>query len=234
MMLGTKVPYTEVWMPLGPLVFALISAAVIAGAVLLVRDDWRGPGLAIVATLVAYPVLAAFSPLSGYVGEGRYLVFAAPFVALALGALGARLPIGVAAGGVAALALTTVIVLAQFTAVPGPNASNVAVPDDIGPLIGLLDDLDVHTAEADYWLAHRISFETDEDITVATRSGIVRYKPYQDAVERGADARVFMAGSDDLADFEARLAAEGRSFPRHDVDGFVVFDLRPESVSSGR
>lgn len=228
MLLGVKVPYAESWMPLGRLVFVVVAVAVVAGAVRLGRAERRGPGLAVVATLVAYPMLAAVSPLAGYVGEGRYLVFVAPFVALALGAAATRIPIGVAAAALAGLALTTVIVLAELTAVPGPSAPDVAIPDDIGPLVELLDELGVRTAEADYWVAYRVTFESDEAITVATTSGVIRNDSYQDAVRSGADARIFVAGSGELDRFEAELAARGTTYARYEVDGFVVFHLRSE------
>lgn len=226
MALGVKVPYWETWIAFGPVLGAAIGIAAVLGAVLLVRPDWRGPGAAIVATLALYPFLAAVSPLAGYVGEGRYLVFAAPLVALLLGALGARVAPWFATVGVGALGLLSVSVLAAFTAVPGPAAPNVAVPDDFGGLIEYLDAHDITTVEADYWIAYRISFETNERVLAATTSGIVRNDRYQDAVKSGADARVFVEGSSELEAFRKELRASGVDFPSETVDGFVVYRLR--------
>jgi len=226
MALGVKVPYAESWIAIGPLWLAIIVMGCIAGAVALLRPGWRGPGIAVVATLVTYPVLAAVSPLSGYVGEGRYLVFASPFVALVLGAALAKVPRGIAVAAVGALAILTVAVLAAFTAVPGPAAPDVAVPDNITPLIEFLDDHDVTTVEADYWIAYRLVFESDERIVAATTTGIIRNDRYQDAVIGGADARVFVVDSAELHAFRADLERRGVDYPFETVDGFVVYLLR--------
>jgi hypothetical protein len=74
---------------------------------------------------------------------------------------------------------------------------------------------------ANYWIAYRITFESDEHV-IASPSGFWRYKPYRDAV--AADprpARVFLEGS--AVERRERPGLLRRGYERIRADGFAVY-----------
>ena len=84
-------------------------------------------------------------------------------------------------------------------------------PRDLGPLISTLDDLGVDRVYADFWLAYRLTFDTDERIiaaqnkftelrfeggqAVASRHPFIRYPPYETEVEDARHGFVFFRES---------------------------------------
>jgi hypothetical protein len=100
------------------------------------------------------------------------------------------------------------------------------VPADIDPVLETLDRHHIRHVLANYWIAYRITFESDERI-IASPSGFWRYRPYHDAVAADARAgRVFLQGS--AVERRERPALVRRGYERLRVDGFVVYvpDLR--------
>jgi hypothetical protein len=57
---------------------------------------------------------------------------------------------------------------------------------DLGPAIAALDRAGVTEVYADYWVAYRLAFETEERIVASPSWGIDRYPPYTARVEAAA------------------------------------------------
>ena len=217
--LGVRVPFSLDWL-LGPVVgWAVIAVALAGFAFLLVR---RPSGLEPLLVIgVAFPFLYAASSFTYFVDEPRYLVYLAPVTTLLLGrALAGRR--AAVAGLTAGLALTvTGLIRMERDGLFQPLAPDVRIPADIGPLVSVLERESAHRVLADYWIAYRLSFETDERI-LATSTGFVR-DLQADRIVRSASrpAYVFLAGSRTEAAARARLTAGG--YRRLLAGGFVVY-----------
>jgi hypothetical protein len=119
------------------------------------------------------------------------------------------------------------------------------VPADFGPLIAELDRLHVDRAFADYWVAYRLDFETDERIVAAespqeryARVGRkvvvldndhVRYPPYVEEVDRSAaPAHVVLTGSLDESNLDVQLL-RAAGYRKAEAGGFTIWYL-PRTV----
>jgi len=113
------------------------------------------------------------------------------------------------------------------------------VPADFGPLIAALDRLHVDRVFADYWVAYRLDFQTDERVVAAespqeryTRVGRkvvvldedhVRYRPYVDVVSRSPrPGHVVLNGSRDEVNLDVRLL-RAAGYRRSEAGGFTVW-----------
>ncbi|CAN5728125.1 hypothetical protein BH24ACT2_BH24ACT2_09530 [soil metagenome] len=200
--------------------FPVLYVAMLAGIAVAVLRRRSGTGLLVLGVIVYVPVYAVF-PVSGVVGEGRYLLFLLPFLALLL-AHAARRPLAQAALLAAVLALSVVTV-------PVVEASTVArageqrVPTDMGPLLAELDRRGITHLFADFWIAYRVTFESGERI-IAAPIGNSRYEPYDRAViESASPAWLFVDEAALSEQFEIELANRGTPYERFRVGGFVVY-----------
>jgi hypothetical protein len=191
--LGLRVPYSLDW-TLGRVAGIALLVVALAGfaRLLVTRPRELEPLLAVA---VAFPFLYAASSFTFLVTEPRYLVFVAPVIALLLArAFERRAAVALAV----ALAVSVVGLRALerqdlFT----PEVHEGGVTTDLGPLISRLEREGVEHVLANYWLAYRISFESDERV-IATSTGHVRYEPHDRAVRADPRAaRVFFAGAPD-------------------------------------
>lgn len=236
--LGPRVPYScnclfynseveSAWVPpyLGPLLY-LAAVGLILWVVLR-----RPPGAGVIAAIAAvYPFLFALSPFSWYVDFPAYLLFLAPVVSLLLGSPIARLAarsMVAAAGAVVVAAAVTLGGLASMIegGHPAPYAYDVQVPADLSPLLSMLREEGVDTAFADYWIAYRISFESEEEI-IATPPFSVRYLTHDRLVrESPRPAYVFLEGSALDPGFGAAIQSRGIDYRRAQRGAFVVYIL---------
>ena len=125
------------------------------------------------------------------------------------------------------------------------RADGMFVPADFGPLIAELDRLHVDRAFADYWVAYRLDFETDERIVAAespqeryARVGRkvvvldndhVRYPPYVEEVDRSAaPAHVVLTGSLDESNLDVQLL-RAAGYRKAEAGGFTIWYL-PRTV----
>jgi hypothetical protein len=219
--LGLRVPYSLDWVPgrlLGALLLVLALAAFV---VLLVR--WP-PGLEpLLVVGVVFPFLSAASSFTYWVGEPRYVVFLAPVPALLLAWALVR------AGPAAATIGLTLAFVASLTGLIQlerqgdflPGRPDQHGPPDIGPVVETLERNGVDRVRANYWIAYRITFESEERVIASP--GFWRYKPYRDLV--AADprpGRVFVAGSPEEWDERQDLLRSG--YVRRVVgEGFAVY-----------
>jgi hypothetical protein len=128
------------------------------------------------------------------------------------------------------------------------RADGMFVPADFKPLIAELDRLGVDRVYADYWVAYRLDFETDERIIAAespqeryARAGKrvvvldndhVRHPPYvREVTQSPRPAHVVLTASRDSANLDERLL-QAAGYRRTTVGRFTIWYL-PASTSSG-
>ena len=217
--LGLRVPLSLEW-TFGPVVgIGILAVALGYVGWLFVR---RPPGLGpLLFILAAFPFMYLASAFAYYAVAPKYLVMLAPVPALLLGRLfQGRARAAVALATAVAVSFTGIRAIEE-TGMYAARVPNVRVPKDISPLIDALEQRRVERVFADYWLAYRITFESEERI-IATPTGFVRYAPHDRLVRASLDpAYVFVRGSTD--ETEARDELEGRGYRRIVVDRFVVY-----------
>ena len=215
--LGLRLPYSLDWVG-GRMFGVVVLVLALAGfAFLLLR---RPPGLELVLVLgAAFPFLYAASEFTYFLDEPRYLVFLAPVPALLLAwALTRRGVLPAGAG------LTSAVALSVFGLVELEDQgrySPLRVPADLTPVLETLEERNARRVLANYWIAYRITFESDEQV-IASPSGFWRYKPYRDAVAaEPRPARVFLEGS--AVERRERPELLRRGYERIRADGFAVY-----------
>jgi hypothetical protein len=221
MALGLRLPFSLDW-PLGePLARIVELAAVLAVVWAVARRRGRTWELLAVVAL-AYPFLFALAPVAAYNLEPRYLFLLSPFVALLAGLALARHTLLAAAACAVALTLsvTGLRSLADGDLLAAATGG-VATPPDARPALAILEQNGAARALASYWLAYRLTFESDETVVVAS-TGQVRYPPYQRQVMRSRrPARVYVAASREEEVARSRLEREG--YRRVQQAGWTVF-----------
>jgi hypothetical protein len=216
--LGLRIAYTQAW--LAPRwhreLYALALVIVVVGAVRLGRR-----GALVVLVLVAFPFLHAIFPVSGYVGEGRYLLFLLPWVALAAASFAWRWEVSVALLA-CAVALSTVGLVRMRNAT-SPYVAGAALPESFGALEQALQAHGVTRAWADYWIAYRVDFDTRGRVIVAPTTDS-RYAPYVAAVRASpAPADVFRRGTRTDTAFADGLDARGIPSARFTAGPWSVY-----------
>jgi len=170
--LGLKVPFTEEWLwpYIGPALYVVALGALTVALLL------RLPPRAIhVGLLFAFPILFTLIPASASVGRGRYFFFLAPPIAVAL----ASLPQGTR-GRIILMAIAT-----GLTALGLFQVRNVSVSfvPPVEPLVEVLDREGVDNVVAGYWVAYKLTWETEERI-LASPVDSNRYPPYMEEIRR--------------------------------------------------
>jgi hypothetical protein len=200
----------------------VVYAALLVGLVVgVIRTRQRS--LLLLLILAVYPLIFAIFPLSFAIGEGRYLLFFAPFLWLLIATAARRLPI--AGLGLVAILALTVHATGVIADTSVPYAPDVPMPEHTGALIRDLEQHHDTRVWADYWVAYRITFESEEQI-IATPlpNEQTRYGPYATEVASSSQpTHVFVQGSHTDADFAAVAAATPGCWDRSRVGRFVVY-----------
>ena len=208
----------ERWMV--PVVFPAIYVAVVVLGCIGVAVRRSKPWLLILA-VVTFPLLWGAFPVSGVVGEGRYVMFVLPAVVLLL-FFAARHPALQVVLLVATLAVS-VDGVHRIRCCTAPLAPDAAMPRRTGPLIAALDAHHVTRFEGDYWIVYRVAFETGERI-VGTPRSFKRWPPYDRAVAADPHpAVVFVARSRTGNAYRRGLARLGIASERYRAGDFVVY-----------
>jgi 4-amino-4-deoxy-L-arabinose transferase-like glycosyltransferase len=221
MALGLRIPFSLQW-PAGEVVARIIELVAVVAVVWAVSRRRGRPWEILVVTALAYPFLFAFAPVAAYNLEPRYLFLLSPIIALLAGLAVARHTFLAAVVCAVALALSVsgLRSLADRDLVAAASGG-VAVPADATPAIDALEGRRVRYALASYWLAYRLTFESDENVIVAS-TGQVRYPPYQRAVLGSSKpARIYLAGSRDEA--AARRDLESKGYSRVERGRWILF-----------
>jgi Dolichyl-phosphate-mannose-protein mannosyltransferase len=203
MALGVKIPYIESWAPHGQVTYVAVLAVLVFGASrTLETPDQR----LVLATALMFPFLEAVSPFAFYVGEGRYLLFLGPLLALLL-AQAAGPSIAFRWGLAAAAVALTVAMLGPLTKWTVVGGAGTPVPVSIAPLLRTLDALHARYVVADFDLAYRIDYESGERVTaVPIGIGSDRYPPDRAAVRRAKNIAVVFVAAPGAHAYEAKLA----------------------------
>ncbi len=231
MILGLKAPITLAWVFPGawPLYAVALGSILV---LLLLRPRSLRPVLGCVA---AYPVVFALLPTGFYYGEPRYLFYLWPLLALALGWTLAQLPSAARVVAVLALVGLTVGGVSRMTRVSGPPGlpfEDVS-PRPISGLVATLDRVGSDRVFADYWVASRLTLETDGRI-VASAIDFQRDRSAARTV-REAQHPIFVDAARCHGRVAAALEEQGATFESYDVGG--VWDVvvphgrfRPEDL----
>jgi len=240
MLLGLRTPFTQEGLLPGPLTLLAYAAVFLLAGYGAYRTRHRSTSLLYIVA-AAFPFIYALAPQTLFSQEPKYLVVLSPVIVLLLVQVATSYWRGLA---VVSLALAVSVVTLHrmetyFRTVPAypPQA-----PRDIRPLVSTLDRLGVDHVYADFWLAYRLTFDTNERIigaqnkfqrlkfvdgvAIASHHPFIRHRQYERVVE--ADPRhgfvFFRASLGRVRDYVAELQRHGY---RHEVVGpFVVYTRR--------
>jgi uncharacterized membrane protein len=203
-----------------PVVFPVVyvGIVVVGGLALTARREKPWLLILVVAT---FPLLWGAFPVSGVIGEGRYVMFVLPAVALLL-VYAARAPVVQVVILVAALGVS-VEGVHRLRCCAAPLAPDVAMPQNTRALIEALDAHHVTRFDGDYWIVYRVAFETNERI-VGSPTTDTRWPPYdrEVAADRGP-AAVFVARSSLASTYRRGLVRLRAPFVRYGAGEFVVY-----------
>jgi Dolichyl-phosphate-mannose-protein mannosyltransferase len=240
MSFGLRVPFDVSWVG-GMAIGGTAMIALYAGFLVIAVRKRRTTITLLVAVAAVFPLIAATSTFTWILDEPRYLYIVSPVFVLLVSVV-------LTSWRRAALAVTLLSALSVFGLVRmndspyfAERADGMFVPERFGPLIAELDRLHVDRVYADYWVAYRLGFETDERIVAAespqevyARRGDkvvvldndhVRYRPYVDEVTRSPrPAHVVQAGSGDVGNLDVPLL-RAAGYRRATADGFVIWYL---------
>jgi hypothetical protein len=210
------------WLNPGALM-KLAYFVVLAGIAIGVARRPSGTPL-LLLNLAAYLILWGIYPVSGVIGEGRYVMLLLPTLALLLahGALqiGGRPLLGAVLVGALALTLLGVHRIRDITAPPAPD---VAMPRNLTPAIQFLERHGIDRVYANYWVAYRLDFESHERVIATPPDATARYQPYLDQLAAApSPAYVFPAASRQVPLFVAGLDRLGIGHREDRAGEFVV------------
>ena len=221
MVFGLRVPFDMSWIG-GIAIGGTAMVVLYVGFVVVAIRKRRTNVSLLVVIALAFPLMAATSTFTGSSDEPRYLYIVSPVLVLLVSvALTTWQRAGVAL--FVAIALTF-FGLDRMNDSPyfGERADGMFVPADFRPLTAALDRLGVDHVFADYWVAYRLDFTTDERIIAAespqeryARRGNrvivldndhVRYPPYVRAVaDSPRPGHVILTGSPDNTNVDEQL-----------------------------
>jgi hypothetical protein len=205
MLLGLRTPFTQE--RLLPAAVTLLVLVVLAGlfAYGAYRSRHRTASLLYVVAAV-FPFVYALAPQTLLSAEPRYLVVLSPVVVLLVAQLATSYWRGALVLAVAlAVSVVTLERMEDHARAVAPQPPKA--PRELAPLISTLDDLGLDRVYADFWLAYRLTFDTDERIVAAqnklervavvdgraipARHPFIRHRPYERAVEAAPHGFVF-------------------------------------------
>ena len=245
MVFGLRVPFDLSWVGGIAIGGAAMVALYVGFVIVAIRKRKTNVSLLVVVAL-AFPLIAATSTFTWIVDEPRYLYIISPVLILLVSvALTTWQRAGAAL--LAAVALTSFgLYRMDDSPLFAERADGMFVPADFRPLIAELDRLGIDHVYADYWIAYRLDFETDERIIAAespqeryARVGKnvvvldndhVRYRPYVDEVARSLHpAHVVITGSTDSANVDQRLL-RAAGYRRAEAGRFTIWYV-PQPVA---
>ena len=226
-------------------VYVVLVGAFVYGFVRSIRRD-----VSILYVVVAvFPLVYALSPKTSLaLGTPRFVVVLTPVLALLVAQLATDWGRGAV---ILVLACVISVVTLQrteewFRDTPrrtthaeglGPRHIVQWVPRDLGPLVDKLDALGLSHVYAEYWLAYRLNFDTDERIVAAHNAFVEvrledgqavprtldadRYPPYTEQVREARHGFVFYRQFVDMIPIVPELERLG--YRRHDVGSYVVY-----------
>jgi hypothetical protein len=256
MMIGLRAPFSaELLLPAAIVyvVYAGLVALFVYGAV---KTRHRNVSILYFVAIV-FPFIYLISPKTSWaVGTPRFIVVLTPVLALLLAQFATTFRRGAAI--LLLVGVVSVVTLhridrwfrsepPQTTHVKGWGPRHIAqwVPRDLGPLVSALDRLRLDRVYADYWLAHRLTFDTRERIVAAESrfTGLrvedgqavplsdqkARHPPYEREVEAARHGFVFYREIVDSVPIVGRLEQQG--YRPHTIGSYVVYAPTTEGES---
>jgi Dolichyl-phosphate-mannose-protein mannosyltransferase len=209
---------------------ALLSLAAYGG-----WRTWRQPVSLLYAVAVVFPFLYAIDRRTSFIaGWPQYTVVVTPVIALLVAQLARNYWSAVAVLGLAAaISIVSIPRMEGWFHKPQPVPY---APRDFSPLIRALDAQRITRVYADYWIAYRLTFATQEQIVavensfdrVSFRDGravlpsdpSVRYRPYERKVSASPQAFVFFSRTLGSIPIVPDLLHHG--YVRHAIGPFTV------------
>jgi hypothetical protein len=198
----------------------LVALVAVAAAVVIWR---RTAGLLLGLAVVSFALLWGIFPVSGVVGEGRYVLALLPALALLLWSAGSGHRVAQTLLLLAAV-LLSVAGVSHIRDITAPNAPDVPMPRSLGGLIPLLQARGFTAVYANYWVAYRLDFESHERIIATPPDATARYGPYRRQVAASPHpVYVFVAGSGQDPLFAKGLRALSIGYDRFSAGHFIVY-----------
>jgi hypothetical protein len=204
---------------INPIAGVLLTMVVLGGfgflVVVVAKGEARRCRLPVL-TLLLLPFLYALNCDANDVGQGRYVLYGMTMAALLIGVAlengGRALSRNLRwprteilwAAALAGLALVGSVTLGREpgTLIVGLNAPDVPMPTSDTGAQALVLRHHIHDAFADYWIAYRVTFETDEQ-SLVTPTFYDRYRPFARQVDASRDpAYLFVSSSRTVSSFE--------------------------------
>ncbi len=183
--------------------------------------------------IVLYPFVYAISPLSR--GEPRYLYLLAPMLAFllatALKVNWQRLGVVVV---MSALAAANIVAMDEGQ-IGTPAAPDVLISGDLRGLAGDLEEANIDTFYADYWIAYPVTFYSQERVIGTPFKGTLRNEDWAAQVRGAEGSRYVVADGSETANIvrQAFLVA-GAAYEEVDLPGFQLIsssvNLTPEAI----
>ena len=238
MLLGLRAPLSgELLLP-KPLMYLAYVALIALFVVAAVRSRTRTV-FVLFAIAAAFPFVWAISHrVTVLTSHPVFLIVLSPVLALLLAGT-ARTTARGAALLVLALVVSAVSLHRMDVSLRSPEPHwPPATPRSLGPLVSTLDRLGLDRVYANYWIAYRLDFDTDERIVatenlfrdgkveegrfVPSADPYVRYPPYQRTV-RASRTAGFVFFRAEVSSTAIVPMLERHSYSRHTVGPFVVF-----------
>jgi hypothetical protein len=166
--LGLRLAWSYEWLG-GVAVGLVLYALLVAGFLWLL---WRRPArlAPLLLVVLVFPVFYFVSPYTWLESEPRYLTLVMPVFALLIAYAMKNLWRTAAILGVAVALSVGGMVELQRHHVAAFRTEGTAMPSSIGPVLQTLRQHDIRYAFASYWVAWRITFESNEKILAAKAS----------------------------------------------------------------
>jgi hypothetical protein len=177
------------------------------GVAVLVR---RPPSL-VAATLLTFPLIYAWFPGAWFVGEGRYALFALPFLALAVVAVARRPEVAVA-----------VVAVSALLSIVGLGHIGAEQPRHLGDDLAALRRAGVDTAWADYWLAYRMAFVSGGWLTASSYVSSREPTVFAEVEADATPAFLFPRGDPRIAELRTALTVPSRTLDTPHLTAVLV------------
>jgi hypothetical protein len=176
----------------------------------------------LLVTAVAYPFFATIPRLSSFTNEARYALLLAPIVVLLL-SLAVTTVVARTLVSVGAIALGAVFIVSTLAWADDHQPDDGVAPPSLDAIERLLDRRDIDHVYADYWIAYRLTFDTDERI-IASPVLSVRNDDWAEEVANGAVTPYVVYASDVYdRDFAAALRDDGIEFDRLEAGDYALY-----------
>ncbi|MEO0491905.1 MAG: glycosyltransferase family 39 protein [Actinomycetota bacterium] len=195
-------------------------AVVIIGGLVVAAVRFRHRSWIPLAVLVGYPIVAAVASATHYVEEPRYGYLLAPTVALVAAGVAGLDRRTLVALPVVVLVLTTLGVAGLIDRTGDERFNLVLDPPEVEPLETAMQELGIEYAYGEYWLAYRVTAETD--LTVTPMVFVRDFDLHGEVIESGTEARVFYLGSELAWDYKFGLGYDDIAYEVIELDGFEI------------